>query len=187
MGLIPIEVNEIHDCVWWPKRVSYGFFFYWAGAPKMDIIHLHLLEGRMMTMVAELKLNEFLAVLFRHYVKPMMDGMTIKWYLAQWVMIGRLYSWPSNDIRNNQSLKGAVVVTLCQNEAEVEFQMDNHHHISPTKCRGHETDPGKTTTSYVWVRCPFVILLLPHSGRASLLLLISDRSSAKDVPSHGAA
>ncbi len=31
------------------------------------------------------------------------------------------------DMHNNQSLKGAVVVTLCQNEAEVKFQMDIDH------------------------------------------------------------
>ena len=32
--------------------------------------------------------------------------------------------------RNNQSLKGAVVVVLCQNEAEVKCQMDIYQHIS---------------------------------------------------------
>ena len=34
---------------------------------------------------------------------------------------------------NNQSLKGAVVVTLCQNEADVKFQMEIDSHISLTE------------------------------------------------------
>ena len=33
----------------------------------------------------------------------------------------------------NYSLKGAVVVTLCQNKAEVNFQIDIDHHSSPTE------------------------------------------------------
>ncbi len=35
-----------------------------------------------------------------------------------------------------QILKGAVVVTLCQNEAEIKIQMDIDHHISPTEKAG---------------------------------------------------
>ncbi len=38
--------------------------------------------------------------------------------------------------RHNQSLKGAVVVTHCQNEAEVKFQMEIDRHISPTEQAG---------------------------------------------------
>ena len=34
-------------------------------------------------------------------------------------------------------LKGAVVVTLCQNEADVNFQMDIDHHISITEQAGN--------------------------------------------------
>ena len=39
-------------------------------------------------------------------------------------------------LRNNQSLKEAVVVTHCQNEAEVKIQMEFDHHISPTEKAG---------------------------------------------------
>ncbi len=39
-------------------------------------------------------------------------------------------------MHNNQSLKGAVVVTLCQNEADVKFQMDIDSHISFTEQTG---------------------------------------------------
>ena len=38
--------------------------------------------------------------------------------------------------RNNQSLKGAVVMTHCQSEAEVKFQMDIDHQISLTEQKG---------------------------------------------------
>ena len=34
-------------------------------------------------------------------------------------------------VRNNQSMKGTVVVVLCQNEADVKFQMDIDHHMIP--------------------------------------------------------
>ena len=36
----------------------------------------------------------------------------------------------------SQILKGAVVVTLSQNEADVKFQMDIDQQISPTKQAG---------------------------------------------------
>ena len=38
--------------------------------------------------------------------------------------------------RNNQSLKGAFVVTLCQNETDVKCQMDIDSHISLTEQAG---------------------------------------------------
>ena len=40
---------------------------------------------------------------------------------------------------NNQSLKGAVVVTFCQNEAKVKFQMDIDQLISLTEKAGAMT------------------------------------------------
>ncbi len=39
-------------------------------------------------------------------------------------------------IRLSQLLKGAVVLTLCQNEAEVKCQMDIYQHISLTEKAG---------------------------------------------------
>ncbi len=38
--------------------------------------------------------------------------------------------------RNYQSLKGAVVVTHCQNEAELKFSMEIDHHTSSTEQAG---------------------------------------------------
>ncbi len=75
---------------------------------------------------------------------------------------------PTDDLhRNNQSLKGAVVAVLCQNEAEVKFQMDIDHHICAlfNVIRGRWWEMG-------------LILHLPHSGRGwqQLLLLISETS-----------
>ncbi len=54
--------------------------------------------------------------------------------LWQWVRSCFLYSSGFNQefpYRNYQSLKGAVVVALCQNEAEVKCQMDIYQYISP--------------------------------------------------------
>ena len=44
--------------------------------------------------------------------------------------------------RNNQSLKGAVVVMLCKNEAEVKCQINGHWpvHLTYRKSGGSETD-----------------------------------------------
>ncbi len=42
----------------------------------------------------------------------------------------------SQTSRNNQSLKGAVIVTLCQKEADVKFQMDIESHVSLTEQAG---------------------------------------------------
>ncbi len=39
------------------------------------------------------------------------------------------FSWVPVTPHNNQSLKGAVVVTLCQKEAEVKCQMDIYQYI----------------------------------------------------------
>ncbi len=44
--------------------------------------------------------------------------------------------WKNLDQRNNQSLKGAVVVTLCQNDTDVKCQMDIDFHISLTEQAG---------------------------------------------------
>ncbi len=43
-----------------------------------------------------------------------------------------LFVW----MRNNQSLKGAVVATHCQNEAELKFSMEIDHQISLTEEAG---------------------------------------------------
>ena len=51
-----------------------------------------------------------------------------------WVNGGKLAIPPQiGRVCNNQSLKGAVGMTLCQNEAEVKFQMDIDNHISTTE------------------------------------------------------
>ncbi len=69
--------------------------------------------------------------------------------------------------RNNQSLKGAVVVTLCKNEADVKFPME----IDRVPHR-------KFNTLF-----PLEIILLPHSGRGSrqLLLLITETSDFTSI------
>ncbi len=65
--------------------------------------------------------------------------------------------------RNNQSLKGAVVVTLCQNEADVKCQMDIDSHISLTEQAGKirltelsiselEISIGNYTSASFWQR-----------------------------------
>ncbi len=56
--------------------------------------------------------------------------------------------------RNNQSLNGAVVVTLCKNEAEVKFQMEFDHHM---RCGAFSNDQLGECGQF-----PCEILLLPH-------------------------
>ncbi len=56
-------------------------------------------------------------------------------YAKDTMFIGRLM-YCCFCYRNNQSLKGAVVVTHCQNEAEVKFQMDMTTTSHPQKKQG---------------------------------------------------
>ena len=73
----------------------------------------------------------------------------------------------------SQLLKGAVVVTLRQNEAEVKCQMDIDSHISLTE------QAGKIRFSLLglWMKWggqfSLEIVLLPHSVRGSCQLLLS--------------
>ncbi len=53
--------------------------------------------------------------------------------------------------RNNQSLKGAVVVALCQNEAEVKCQMDIYQYISPDEI-WWSISIGNFTSASFWQR-----------------------------------
>ena len=64
----------------------------------------------------------------------------------------------------SQVLKGAVGTTLCQNEAELKFSMENDHQTS-------STDQAVKVSlifpaNFLW-KFPCGILLLPHSGRGS--------------------
>ena len=83
-------------------------------------------------------------------------------------------------MRNNQSMKGAVVVTFSQNEEDVIFQMDIDSHISLAEQAGKIS---LVLVLFLWMRFggqfPSEILLLPHSVRGScqLLLSIRDRST----------
>ncbi len=67
--------------------------------------------------------------------------------------------------RLSQLLKGAVVVNLCQNEADVKCQMDIDSHISLTE------QAGKIRLTELTHQ--FEILHLPHSGIGSCQLLLS--------------
>ena len=75
--------------------------------------------------------------------------------------------------RNYQSLKGAVAVTLCQNEADVKCQMDIDSQISLTE----QARKIRQMQNFKWTLTT-TALLLPHSSRGSrqLLLSIPDRS-----------
>ncbi len=73
----------------------------------------------------------------------------------------------SGIVRLSQLLKGAVVVTLCQNEADVKCQMDIDSSISLTE------QAGKIR---LWMnfggQFPWRFLVLPHFGGASCQLLL---------------
>ena len=61
--------------------------------------------------------------------------------MAYWLNLNNrliTYIWLKliTDDPYNQSLKAAVLVTLCQNEADVKFQMDIDSHISFTEQAG---------------------------------------------------
>ena len=80
------------------------------------------------------------------------------------------FNCPCIQNRNNQSLKGAVVMVLCQNEAEVKFPMEIDHN----QCSQFVVT---LTTSDPQMRCggqlPWEILLLSHSDRGLRQLLLS--------------
>ncbi len=78
----------------------------------------------------------------------------------------------SNMIRLSQLLKGAVVVTLCQNEADVKCQMDIESSISLTEQAGKIRLTACSVVE-IWWKFPLEILLLPHSRRGSRQLLLS--------------
>ncbi len=62
-------------------------------------------------------------------------------------------------IPNNQSVKGAVVVTLWQNETDVKFQMDIYSHTQKIKKKQYLLQAGKIRYGGQF---PCEILLLPH-------------------------
>ncbi len=74
--------------------------------------------------------------------------------------------------RLSQLLKGAVVVTFCQNEAEVKCQMDIDFHISLTE----QVQSVWFSLLGLWMnfggQFPWKFLVLPHSGRGSCQLLL---------------
>ena len=80
---------------------------------------------------------------------------------------------------NNQSLKGAVVVTLCKNEADVKCQMDIDSSISLTEqVRSVSLIFPACSEVEIWGKFSLEIILLPHFGRGlcQLLLLIPETS-----------
>ncbi len=54
------------------------------------------------------------------------------------------------DVRNNQSLKGAVGTTLCQNEADLKISMEIDHQISSTDQDLVEIPIGNYTSASFW-------------------------------------
>ncbi len=111
--------------------------------------------------------------------------------------------------RNNQSLKGAVGTTLCQNEAELKLSMEMDHHTSSTDQAGKIRLPEliindiylprfavdnqwwvslvslifpACSVSEIWWRFALEIVLLPHSDRVSQQLLLSIPETS--VPRH---
>ena len=76
--------------------------------------------------------------------------------------------------RNNQSLKGAVVVTHCQNEAELKFSMEIDHHTSSTeKSVGYVLISPACSVDEILRKFPLEIIPLPQSGRGSRQMLLS--------------
>ncbi len=72
-------------------------------------------------------------------------------------------------LRLSQLLKGAVVVILWQNEADVKCQMDIDTHISLTEQAGKIR---LTKLMRSGGQFPWKFLVLPHSGRGSCQLLL---------------
>ncbi len=77
-------------------------------------------------------------------------------------------------IRLSQLLKGAVVVTLCQNEKDVKCQMNIDSSISLTEQAGKiRLIFPACSEDEIWGKSPLEIVLLPHFRRGLRQLLLS--------------